>query len=106
MAERRGSGVGRRQFLKLTAVAAAARIASPATASAAEPRPKRGGVLRHVGFEPPTWDIHGSVSYQTQLVSSMVNRTLFKFVNGSKYGPSDFTMVPDLAQKAEVSPDG
>lgn len=106
MTHARRSHVGRRQFLRLTAAAAVAGIASPAVTSAAEPKPKRGGVLRHVGFEPPTWDIHGSVSYQTQLVSSMVNRTLFKFVNGAKYGPSDYTLVPDLAQKAEVSQDG
>jgi len=63
-------------------------------------------VLKHIGLEPPTFDIHGSVSYQTQLVSSFVRRTLFKFVNGAKYRPSDFTPVPDLALKADVSKDG
>ncbi|MDP2701812.1 MAG: ABC transporter substrate-binding protein, partial [Candidatus Rokubacteria bacterium] len=63
-------------------------------------------MLKHIGLEPPTFDIHGSVSYQTQLVSSFVRRTLFKFVNGAKYRPSDFTPVPDLALKADVSKDG
>ena len=50
----------------------------------------------------PTFDIHATASYQTQLVSSFVRRTLFKFVNGARYGPSDFTLVPDLALKAGV----
>lgn len=93
----------RREFLKLVGVGAAVALAPR---SAAAQTPKRGGVLRHVGHEPPTWDIHGSVSYQTQLVSSFVNRTLFKFANGAKVGPSDFTVVPDLALKADVSQDG
>jgi peptide/nickel transport system substrate-binding protein len=104
----RGSSIARmcrRDFVRLAAAATGASLAcGPGRAIAQQP--KRGGVLRHVGFEPPTFDIHGSVSYQTQMVSSFVNRTLFKFVNGAKYGPSDFTRVPDLALKADVSADG
>ncbi len=97
--------IGRRQFLKTSAVgAAAAAAAGPAVAAAQQP--KRGGVLKHMGLEPPSFDIHGNISYQTQLISSFVHRTLFKFVNGPKYSPSDFTLVPDLALKADVSKDG
>ncbi len=95
----------RREFIKLTASGAtvlAAGVPRPARAQ----QPKRGGTLRHVGFEPPTFDIHASVSYQTQLVSSFVHRGLFKFVNGARYSPQDFTLVPDLALKADVSQDG
>ena len=84
--------------------AAATLAAAPAWAQGA-PR-RRGGTLRQVGFEPPTFDIHASVSFQTQLISSFVHRTLFKYVNGSKYGPSNFTLAPDIAQRAEVSKDG
>jgi len=94
----------RREFVKITATGAGAFAASPSLASAQQP--KRGGVLKHIGLEPPSWDIHATVSYQTQLVSSFVRRTLFKFVNGAKYRPSDFTLVPDLALKAAVSSDG
>ena len=94
----------RREFVKLTAAATGALAVAPSLARAQQP--KRGGVLKHIGLEPPSWDIHGTVSYQTQLVSSFVRRTLFKFVNGAKHGPSDFALVPDLALKAEVSPDG
>ncbi|HET6368459.1 MAG TPA: ABC transporter substrate-binding protein, partial [Pseudomonadales bacterium] len=93
----------RRDFIRASA-AAATLAAAPAWAQG--PQPRRGGTLRQVGFEPPTFDIHASVSFQTQLISSFVHRTLFKYVNGSKYGPSDFTLLPDIAQKAEVSKDG
>jgi peptide/nickel transport system substrate-binding protein len=98
-----GGWIGRREFLKVTAGTAAA-LATPSLARAQQP--KRGGVLKHIGLEPPSFDIHATVSYQTQLVSSFVHRTLFKFVNGPQYHPSDFTRVPDLALKAEVSRDG
>jgi len=104
----RGEGIpsrsGRRDFLKLAAGAAAATW-SP-RAAFAEPRPRRGGVLKVIGLEPPSFDTHGTISAQTQLLSSLVRRTLFKFVNGARYGASDFTLVPDLALKAEVSRDG
>jgi peptide/nickel transport system substrate-binding protein len=100
-----GSGaqaIGRRRFLAVTAGAAAAAVPRRARAQ----QPTRGGVLKHIGLEPSTFDIHATASYQTQLVSSFVRRTLFKFVNGARYGPSDFTIVPDLALKAAASPDG
>ena len=96
--------MGRRDFLRIAAAGAGAGAVVPAVARAQQP--KRGGVLKHIGLEPPSFDIHGTVSYQTQLVSAFVRRTLFKFVNGAKYGPSDFTLVPDLALKADVSRDG
>ena len=95
--------ISRRSFVKLAAGAAVAGSA-PRPASAQTPR--RGGVIKHIGLEPPSFDIHGTVSYQTQLASSFVHRTLFKFVNGAKYTPSDYTLVPDLALKADTSKDG
>ena len=94
--------IGRRRFLAVTAGAAAAALPRGARAQA----PSRGGVLKHIGLEPSTFDIHAAASYPTQLVSSFVRRTLFKFVNGARYGPSNFTLVPDLALRAAVSPDG
>jgi peptide/nickel transport system substrate-binding protein len=97
--------MGRREFVRLAAAGTGAALAHVPRRARAQ-QPKRGGVLKVIGLEPPTFDIHGSVSYQTQLVSSFVNRTLFKFVNGANYGPSDFRQVPDLALKADVSRDG
>jgi peptide/nickel transport system substrate-binding protein len=106
MTRSRVARLERREFLKLAASSAAALAAAPRASLAQPPQPRRGGVLKQVGLEPPTFDIHGSVSYQTQLISSFVHRTLFKYVNGAKSGPSDFTRVPDLAQNADVSQDG
>ena len=63
-------------------------------------------MLKQIGLEPPTFDVHATASYQTQLVSSFVRRTLFKVVHGARYGPSDFTLAPDLALKASASADG
>jgi len=94
--------LGRRRFLAIAAGAAA--LAVPRRAQAE--RPTRGGVLKHIGLEPQTFDIHAPTSHATHLVSSFVRRTLFKFVNGARYGPADFTIVPDLALRAGVSADG
>lgn len=103
MAEKSTGKMGRREFLKLAAGTAAV-FATPRVVRAQQP--KRGGVLKHIGLEPPSFDIHATISYQTQLISSFVHRTLFKFVNGPGYNPSDFALVPDLALKAEVSKAG
>jgi ABC-type transport system substrate-binding protein len=62
-------------------------------------------VLKHVGIEPPTFDIHGPACVSIQLMSSFTRRGLFKFVSGARPGPSDFTLVPDLALGASVSRD-
>ena len=96
--------LGRRRFLTLAAGAAAG-VTAPRPARAAG-QPVRGGVLKQIGLEPPTFDVHATASSQTQLVSSLVRRTLFKLVHGARSGPSDFTLAPDLALKAVASPDG
>jgi dipeptide transport system substrate-binding protein len=96
--------IPRRRFFAVAAGAVAA-AAAPRRARA-QGRPIRGGVLKQIGLDPPTFDVHATTSYETQLVSSFVRRTLFKFVNGARYGPSDFTLAPDLALTAGVSADG
>lgn len=105
MGDRSPRSWGRRDFLKLAAGAAAA-AAWPAGETFGEPRPKRGGVLKVIGLEPHTFDTHGTISEEPPLVSSFVRRTLFKYVNGARYSPSNFSLVPDLALKADVSKDG
>ena len=95
--------LGRRRFLALAAGAAV--LAAPRPARAGE-RPVRGGVLKQIGLEPPTFDVHATASAHTQLVSSLVRRTLFKLVHGARSGPSDFTRAPDLALNAVASADG
>src|SRR5262249_57576199 len=96
------AALGRRRFLAICAGA----VAGAALPGRVHARPVRGGVLKHVGFDPSTFDIHTPGSEEAQLVSSFVRRTLFKFVNGSRYGASDFTLVPDLALSATPSAHG
>lgn len=95
---------GRRRFLALAA-GVAVTAAAPRWARA-DGRPLRGGVLKQIGPDPLTFDVHATASYQTQLVSSLVRRTLFKVAHGAGYGPSDFTLAPDLALEAVASSAG
>jgi ABC-type transport system substrate-binding protein len=101
-ADRAAQVIGRRRFLAIGAGVAATAIPRRAPARP----PTCGGVLKHIGLEPSTFDVHATAAHQTQLVSSFVRRSLFKLVNGARYGPSDFTIVPDLALRATVSSDG
>jgi ABC-type transport system substrate-binding protein len=95
----------RRDFLKLAA-GAAATVARPPALALAGPPPSGAACSRSSGSSLRPSTPHGTISYQTQLMSSFVRRTLFKYVNGARYRPSDFTLVPDLARKADVSKDG
>jgi len=97
------SRISRRRFLEVAAGAAVV-AAVPAGSGAA---PRRGGVLKHIGVEPPTFDIHApDASVPTLLMSSFVRRTLFKFVHSGVRGASGLTVTPDLARAARLSPDG
>ncbi len=69
---------------------------------AAAQAPKRGGVLRIAEREAPNLDPHLSVSFLTHSYVSMAYSQLVRFA----YGPeqklaSDFTIVPDLAERWE-----
>ena len=90
----------------LAAAASAAACAAVARAPEAPARPLRGGALKQIGLDPPTFDVQATAAPETQLVSSFVRRTLFKFASGPPYGPSDFVPVPDLALRSVVSADG
>ncbi len=103
-ADRAAGTLDRRRFLALAAGAVAG-SAVPRRAGALE-RPIRGGVLKQIGVDPPTFDVHATASEQTQLVSSLVRRTLFKVVCGARHAPSDFTLAPDLALRTVMSADG
>jgi peptide/nickel transport system substrate-binding protein len=93
----------RRDLLKLSVAAGLA--ASVPVASEARP-PRRGGVLKQVGPEPWSLDIQATAAPPTLLLSSLVRRPLFKLVPGPRHAPSDLTLAPDLALKAEASTDG
>jgi peptide/nickel transport system substrate-binding protein len=93
----------RRGFLGLGAGAALV-AAWPHGARAGGTR--RGGSLKCIAPEPVSLDVHATADEATALLSSLVRRTLFKVAAGPRHGPADFTLLPDLALKAEVARDG
>lgn len=85
--------------LALASLFAAALLAAPPAAPAAE-SPKRGGVLRIADREAPNLDPHLSVSFLTHSWDSLVYSQLVRYAHGPEQkGPADFTIVPDLAEK-------
>ncbi len=99
--------VRRRAFiarcLALGAGAAAVGPAPPAAARGAPRSPRRGGVLKHIGIDAATFDVQASAAAETRLISSFVRRTLFRLSPDRRAGTA---VAPDLAVRAEASPDG
>src|SRR3990172_8205995 len=87
-------------FLVLLAVLVAA-------GSAPAQQPKRGGVLRVAEREAPGLDPHLSISFLTHSYVSLTYSQLVRFPNGPEQkSASDFSIMPDLAEKWTVSKDG
>src|SRR5215510_15440820 len=69
--------------------------------------PRRGGVLRIAEREAPGLDPHLSISFLTHSYASMTYSLLVRFPYGPEQkSPTDFSIVPDLAEKWTVSRDG
>jgi len=80
-------------------------VAVPASAPAQQP--KRGGVLRIAEREAPSLDPHLSISFLTHSYVSLAYSQLVRFPNGPEQkGATDFSILPDLAEKWTVSKDG
>ena len=77
------------------------------TASAPAQTPRRGGVLRMAEREAPGLDPHLSISFLTHSYVSLSYSMLVRFPNGPEQkSPTDFSIVPDLAEKWTISKDG
>ena len=89
----------RRELLK---AGASGLIAATLPAAAWGQTPKSGGtLLLSSGGDPPTLDMHQSATYLTEFVGSPCFSTLLRI------DPTDINkLIPDLAEKYEVSPDG
>lgn len=97
---RESNAVSRRAVLKSGAgLAAAAAIYPSGTWAEA---PKRGGTLRvSNGGDPPTLDMHQSATYLTEFLGAPCYSTLLRI------DPKDVNkLIPDLAEKYDVSADG
>ncbi len=73
----------------------------------AQGQPKRGGVIRIAEREAPGLDPHLSISFLTHSYVSLAYSQLVRFPNGPEQkSPTDFSILPDLAEKWTVSKDG
>jgi peptide/nickel transport system substrate-binding protein len=80
-------------------------VAAPDPALAQQP--KRGGVLRIAEREAPGLDPHLTISFLTHSYVSLAYSQLVRFPNGPEQkSPTDFSILPDLAEKWTVSKDG
>src|SRR2546429_2951051 len=78
-------------------------LATPAPAQT----PKRGGVIRIAEREAPSLDPHLSISFLTHSYVSLSYSRVVRSPNGPEQkSPTDFSHLPDLAEKWTVSKDG
>src|SRR6267378_4723766 len=97
-------GPSMRRFARLLALPLLLLLAAP---SADAQTPKRGGVFRVAEREAPGLDPHLSISFLTHSYVSLAYGQLVRFPNGPEQkSPTDFSILPDLAEKWTVSKDG
>src|SRR4030095_380482 len=73
-----------------------------ATPVALAQQPKRGGTLRIAEREAPSLDPHLSIRFLTHSHVNMVYSPLVRFPHGPEQKhPTDFTILPDLAERWE-----
>jgi ABC-type transport system substrate-binding protein len=76
---------------------------SPALWGAEEGPPKRGGILRVRGFDPPHFDPHlPGGGFKTNATLSFVHSTLVRYQVGPAVQPGTFTVEPHLAERWET----
>src|ERR671922_951448 len=63
--------------------------------------PKRGGILRVRGFDPPNFDHHLTSTGFTQSAASFVYSKLVRHKVGADVAPGTFIIEPDLAERWE-----
>ena len=100
-----------RRWLLQTGLAAGATLAAwplyhPAAVwSAEEGTPKRGGILRARGWDPPHFDPHLTRAFMTHTALSFVYNKLLRHKVGPDVPPGTFIVEPDLAERWEAPDD-
>ncbi len=64
-------------------------------------QPKRGGILRVRGFDPPNFDHHLNAAGFTQSAAGFVYSKLVRHKVGADIAPGTFIIEPDLAERWE-----
>jgi peptide/nickel transport system substrate-binding protein len=67
--------------------------------------PKRGGILRVRGDDPPHFDPHQTNSFKTHSTLSFVYSKLVRHTVGGDVPPGTFSVEPDLAERWEALDD-
>ena len=102
---RSGHSLTRRSVLKLGAAGVAAGMAGVGDlaipTSAIAQTPKRGGVFRFPGFDPPNFDPHQSVHWWTFIYTSLTHGGLMRTKAGPKVVPGTLPVEPHLAESWE-----
>jgi len=103
-------GLRRREVLKAGLVASAAMatrsLSHPSVLwGAATGPPKRGGILRVRGYDPPHFDPHLTLNVRTNATLSFAYSTLVRYKVGADVRPGIFTIEPHLAERWEQPDD-
>jgi peptide/nickel transport system substrate-binding protein len=102
--------VSRRAFLQAGLAAGATLCAwplaqPPALWGAEAGQPRRGGVLRIRGWDPPHFDTHLTINNFTNYLVSFVYGRLVRHKTGADVQPGTFPIEPDLAERWEAPDD-
>src|SRR5712691_1669925 len=103
-------GIRRRALLK-AGLAAGATLSTwslhhpPALWGAEAGQPKRGGILRVRGWDPPHFDPHLTIAPFTHWVLSFVYSRLVRHKVGADVQPGTFIVEPDLAERWDTPDD-
>src|SRR5215468_1268561 len=105
-----GQAIHRRELLKAGITAGATLSAGLLYPSAAlwgadTGQPKRGGILRVWGSDPPHFDPHLTTNAKTHATLSFVHGTLVRHKVGTGIQPGTFIVEPHLAERWEVLDD-
>jgi peptide/nickel transport system substrate-binding protein len=68
-------------------------------------QPKRGGILRVWGYDPPHYDPHLTINGKTHATLSFVYSTLVRHKVGPEIRPGTFIVEPHLAERWEAPDD-
>src|SRR6266446_4340456 len=68
-------------------------------------QPRRGGILRVRGYDPPHFDPHQTLNFKTNTTLSFVYNKLVRHKVGAGVTPGTFAIEPDLAERWEEPDD-
>jgi peptide/nickel transport system substrate-binding protein len=97
-------GLNRRDVLKTGLGGGAAVLAGSLNRPRAvwgQGQPKRGGILRVRGYDPPHFDPHLTLNFKTNNTLSFVYSKLVRHKVGAGVTPGTFAVEPDLAERWE-----